>query len=604
MMRKAIVFAVVFALGVAVASQAGTALVGSHPRQWLQPGPAKLAAGDLVAKLSVAYGPLSADENWYVGSYVCLACHQEYSGWKETKHNQALRQPRPEYTMIPGKGVVADYDQNGVDDFQQGLDFNTISSPFDKYKPNAPKLSFEGGKYYITIGTLKMPVVFTQGGTGSWKQRFGVRIPVSDLASGLSAEIYMSPIQYNEKTHQYVLYNDKNWYDQTTNQPKWAAGVTSAQLASHGGTYSKNCIGCHATGIRDLGQTATGEWLYRGWMATVYDPADPGVFDYDGDGNADLVNIGCESCHGPGLRHVLGGGAPDKIVNPEKLSTQAANEVCGQCHIRVASVPNGTHEWPYNDATKKSWVPGSGEPLANYYEDHGGYWPDGINSKQHHQQFPDLYRSTKPTFQFHPVRCTECHDPHRNTANPHQIVEHVVSDNVTIATSNDNNTLCLACHATHGPFADITKEQVANLEENMDHIENVVSAHTHHPYGPERSMGLSRCSKCHMPTVATSAVAYDIHSHTFEVIPPEKTLKYQEQGGMPNACAVSCHATKVNSFGLGLDPSIGTWNADFDKALATKLMVYYGPNGLWWPKALTPSQAPDARGYRPPADDN
>lgn len=103
-------------------------------------------------------------------------------------------------------------------------------------------------------------------------------------------------------------------------------------------------------------------------------------------------------------------------------------------------------------------------------------------------------------------------------------------------------------------------------------------------------MGLSRCSKCHMPTIAVTAEAYDIHSHTFEVIPPEKTLAFQDKGGMPNACAVSCHATKVNSFGLGLDPSLGTWNEKFDRDLASALMRYYGPNGLWWQKALSAGQ--------------
>jgi len=99
-------------------------------------------------------------------------------------------------------------------------------------------------------------------------------------------------------------------------------------------------------------------------------------------------------------------------------------------------------------------------------------------------------------------------------------------------------------------------------------------------------------------------VAYDIHSHTFEVTPPEKTLKYQEQGGMPNACAVSCHATKVNSFGLGYDPSISTWNADFDKKLATELMKYLGPTGFWWQVSLTPQNAPDNPNYQPPAEND
>jgi hypothetical protein len=542
------------------------------------------------------------DGNSYVGSEFCIACHSSYAGWRDTKHAQALRRPMAQYEGVAGKGPVNDYDQNGVNDFRQALDFNAIASVFDKYKPNAPKLSVEGDAYYVTIGTLKMKVMFTQGGTGEWKQRYGVRLPVSDLATGVSAEIYMTPIQYNEATHAYVLYNDANWYDATTMQPKWTAGMTSAQISAHGGTYSKKCIGCHTTAYREVSQTATGEWLAKNNVAVLYAADNPGYFDYDGDGLAEMVNIGCESCHGPGGKHVMGGGDPTKIANPATMSTEQANEVCGQCHIRVRSVPAGTHEWPYNDSSKQQWNPATGEPLSGFYTDAGGYWPDGIHSKQHHQQYEDLYRSSKPTYQFHQVKCVECHNPHRRTSNKYQIIEERVELGLTIPTSNDNNTLCLACHATFGPFSEITKRQVAELDENIDHIENVVSAHSYHPYGPDREMGLSRCSKCHMPKVATTAVAYDIHSHTFEPIAPEKTIRYQAQGGMPNACAVSCHATKVNSFGLGLDPALTTWNAQFDVDLANALMHYYGPGGLWWDKTLPAASLPDAANYVPPAE--
>ncbi len=596
-MRKTLIALAV--LMVATTALAGGNLVRSH----LSGGvPQPISVGDLQARLLQLYGAAATTQNVYVGSEFCIACHSGHAAWRDTKHNQALRRPMPEYSLIAGKGIVADYDQNGVDDFTQGLDFNAISSAFDPYKPNAPKMSYEGGKYYVTVGELKMPVIFTQGGTGEWKQRYGVRLPVSDRPTGLSAEIYMSPIQYNETTHGYVAYNAANWYD-ASNQPKWRAGMTAGQVSAHGGTYSKKCIGCHATGVRDIGQTASGEWLYNGWIAVLYNTNDPSYFDYDGDNQADLVNIGCEACHGPGGEHILGGGNPSKIVNPAHLDTEQANEVCGQCHIRVKSVPAGTYEWPFNDATKTPWVPGSGQSLASYYTDAGGYWPDGKTSKQHHQQFEDLYRSTKPTFQFHPVRCTECHNPHSRTTNKYQVVDSIVDGSLTIPTDNDNNTLCLACHATHGDFAGITKEEVAHYSDNVPKIGAAVSAHSHHPYGPERSMGLARCSKCHMPKTATTAVAYDIHSHTFEVVPPEKTLHYQSDGGMPNACAVSCHATLVNSFKLGLDPSISTWNAQFDQDLANKLMLYYGPEGLWWQKTLTPADAPDNVQVAPATDD-
>jgi hypothetical protein len=55
------------------------------------------------------------------------------------------------YPLIPGKGVVADHDRNGVDDFVQGFDFNKISSVFDAYKPYAPVLSVVSGQYFITL---------------------------------------------------------------------------------------------------------------------------------------------------------------------------------------------------------------------------------------------------------------------------------------------------------------------------------------------------------------------------------------------------------------------------------------------------------------------
>jgi len=69
-------------------------------------------------------------------------------------------------------------------------------------------------------------------------------------------------------------------------------------------------------------------------------------------------------------------------------------------------------------------------------------------------------------------------------------------------------------------------------------------------------------------------------SRTFEVVEPRKTLGFQDIGGMPNSCAVSCHGLEVNAFGLGLDPHPDdrVWNDQFDCYLAERLVVYYdGP---------------------------
>ncbi len=585
MKTAASLFIVLGLVLVPLAEAAGPDMEASHRRGGARVTPNGLPA-DMMARLTSMYTKAELEETpTVVGDEYCIACHSWSAITHEVKHRKALRSPMGKNSLIDGKGVVADYDKNGVDDFMDGLDFNEISSVFDPYKPNAPVLSYRAASdtYWMTIGELTVKVVITQGGTGDWKQRFLVRVPVTGTADGWTRDNYVSPLQYNEKTDEYVAYHPEHWWDPDTMQPNFSAEPAVQDVAAVGRSYSKRCIGCHTTGFRKpMAQNGKGEWLYRPFPASLVPPDYAEQYpDYDHDGLPDIVNIGCEACHGPGSAHILGGGDPEYILAPSSLDTERSNELCEQCHVRSTSSPSGTFGFPYRDDVLENWIPGWTEtPLEDYYEDHAGLWPDGVTSKQHHQQFEDLYQSSKPTFPFHPIKCVECHSPHRG--GKHMVVTRIEDDGLTIATENDNNTLCLACHATHGAFEEITPEMVAEYDENVDEIGAIVSAHSYHPYGPERSMGLSRCSKCHMPKTAKSAINYDIHSHTFEPIAPEKTLMYQEQGGMPNACAVSCHGQKVNSLGLGYDPDIGVWDAQFDVDLAEGLMMFYGPGGYWW----------------------
>lgn len=468
-----------------------------------------------------------------------------------------------------------------MNDFVEGLDFNTITSAFDTYKPNAPILGTDGSNYTLTIGESTGNLVAVQGG-GGWKQRYVVRMPVMGTPNGITAGNYISPVQFNLETNGYTVYHGGDWYD-GDHMPKFSPATHASDFAANNTrSYSGGCIGCHSTGVKSVVQDGNGEWQADMYPASLYAEDDPTYWDFDHDGNKDLTNVGCESCHGPGSAHILNGPSAEDIVNPKDLDTVEANWVCAQCHIRPKSVPDRLHGYPYNETEDRQWIPGSGEDFTAFWTDSSGRWPDGKHAKQHHQQSDDLEESSKPNNPYHQVRCSECHNPHKNTSNKHQVRDLIVDDALNIATSNDNNTLCLACHATHGDFEEITKEMVADYYDFETEIGEVVSAHSHHPYAPERSMGLSRCSKCHMPKVAKSAVNYDIHSHTFEPIPPEKTLMYQDQGGMPNNCAASCHATKVNSFGLGIAADIGIWNDQFAVDSAEVLMGYYGPGGMWW----------------------
>lgn len=506
-------------------------------------------------------------QNPYVGSEFCLACHKK-TRFKETGHSHFIRRPMAEYSLVEDKGVIADYDGNGIDDFIQGLNFNEISSPFDKFKPNAPVLGYSNGKYTITIGNLTMVVAFTQA-----SQRYVVKIPVTDTETGLSFGNYLAPLVYNPSSG-WAAYNTQNWYDEN-NQPKYQTPLQSSQLTNlQSANYNYSCAGCHITGVRGIEKTAAGEWRIKPYPAVLFSYDDPNYFDLDGDGIFDMVNIGCESCHGPGGQHIAGGGDKTKIINPDDKDTQLANDICGRCHSRPKSQPNKTFSWPYDDANMVDWYPGIERPLSEFMVDNSTYWPDGETPKSS-RPYTEFYKSSKPTFQFHPVRCYECHSVHYK-AQESQIRPNIKDGELTIPTEVENNTLCLACHATHGPFEAISKEMVANYEENIHQIMEVVENHTHHPYAPERTMGLSRCTLCHM-------AEYPGHpSHTFKAVSPEKTLNYQDKGGMPNACALSCHGTKVDIFGLGIDPNPSIWNDEFDVLLSSHLKEYFGTDGIWW----------------------
>lgn len=547
----------------------------------------------LTLGLLVATTTIQAQKT-YVGTETCLGCHNpngpsgasDKTSWRTTKHANGFSYVKDDsYSMTKQQGMVCDADGNGKDDFVDGLDL--VTSPnFSKYGTNAPKLAYSAADgYTITIGNLTVTVKLTYGGTGNWKQRYAVQIPTTD---GNSKNLYISPIQYNDKTKEWVTYKAGNWYD-SNNQPKLdATTLVMADLAKTGiHNLDGGCVGCHATSL-DVQKTSDGEWLANSKFQ--YDATDarannnPSYYDLNGDGKLDEINTGCETCHGPGSEHY---GNPQGIINPERdMTGEQIRNLCGMCHSRGSSKPNGSFGYSYNDDTMTRWTPQDiidGKGVSDFHSEGNGLWGDGFSSSDHHQQFEEFNRSgSMVNNPYDDISCITCHDAH-GSSNEHMIVEERVDDGVTIPTDVDNNTLCLSCHASEGDFAAITKTMVADYANNITAIGNAVSAHTHHPYDPEGN-GASRCTNCHMPKITKSGIAYDVHSHTFEVIPPQKTKEFK----MPNSCAVSCHDQHSGTgvypdFGIGLTPDDHTdWAGANQQALADSLMHYYGPDGIWW----------------------
>ncbi|MCU0752805.1 MAG: hypothetical protein MUF86_02900 [Akkermansiaceae bacterium] len=136
------------------------------------------------------------------------------------------------------------------------------------------------------------------------------------------------------------------------------------------------------------------------------------------------IDMGCESCHGAGSKHVEAGGGAGTIINPDK-----SPETCFQCHLDTKAqfmlpyshqVLNGKMSCSdCHDPHKGNAIKGGGTSLAGKNE---------TCIECHTQQRGPF------VFQHDATRegCTSCHSPHGST-------------NQKLLTER-NSTLCLKCH--------------------------------------------------------------------------------------------------------------------------------------------------------------
>jgi hypothetical protein len=436
-------------------------------------------------------------------------------------------------------------------------------------------LSRADNNFNVKVGTAGQTyqIVWTYG--WGFKQRYLIKIDTS---------YYMLPIQYNLKKYldnssgEWKTYNPGNWF----NSDGTVKPINNTFRAK---SWDKNCMGCHVTGGK-VEMVVSG--TDSSWHAT-----------WANNNSKENIVIGCESCHGPSQ----GGAGLGHQMNPAKLPTKNAKlEVCGQCHNRASSWRGeglvGTHEFPKNEFLNTYFNPAdTTHPLAEFMnfatppnQSGGpGTWPDLVTARQHHQQYQELLSSKHYDNPYVEITCFTCHTSHDNTPNDYQVVDTLEVNGTKYDVENDDNTLCLSCHATHGPFTNIPKSWVHDPGMYKDSIGAVVNQHSRHNlYDPENELntgGGGRCSKCHMTKTATTAKAYDIHTHTFKVVPPGKTLQYSgvttPTKGMLNSCSASCHrnpegsTVAVPTFGIAADANKEDWTEGTDLALADTLWRYW-----------------------------
>lgn len=421
----------------------------------------------------------------YVGVAVCAECHRaEFDHWKGSDHDLAMTQATPDTVL--GNFDDAQFEAHGV------------KSRFFRR---------DGGYFVQTDGPdgelRDYPIRYTFG----WSplQQYLIEFPGGRLqALGLAWDT-RAPEQGGQRWFHLYPDADPNAPMDHRNPLHWTAADQ---------TWNYQCADCHSTDLQkryDAGQQ-------------VYDT------------RYAQINVACEACHGPGVRHVdwaraqpvgetaESAAATDAAgrgllvdlkdrdggvwqINPETGKPQRSvvrapqggphvqTETCARCHSRRGRLQD-------------ELTPG--EPLHQGFRlallDPALYFPDGqikdevfvhgsfIQSRMYHQG----------------VVCSDCHEPH------------------SLKLHAEGNAVCARCHTA--PRYDSPE-------------------HHHHEAG---SAGAA-CVACHMPQ-RFYMVVDERADHSLRVPRPDLSLTL----GTPNACN-GCHEDKDAAWAA---TAVETWYPD------------------------------------------
>jgi hypothetical protein len=239
----------------------------------------------------------------------------------------------------------------------------------------------------VTGATFAMKdVVYVIG--SKWKQRFVVK---DDTTGGYQ---FLNR-QFNRMSGKWENYGNKNDWDTM-------------------------CATCHTTGYR----------------LTKYDEADPKAQKAEWS----EMNIGCESCHGPGAKHAKSKAKQD-IWNFAGKTKAEQSRVCGYCHIRLENeLYKSAQGKPREDfpAPKIGDTYKTGDDWTKWYSAHvvipgvqpedkvdadyagdlkGLFIKDDISkamgaydAAKHHQEYQDFLQSKH--YINNVVSCIDCHSGH------------------------------------------------------------------------------------------------------------------------------------------------------------------------------------------------
>ena len=378
----------------------------------------------------------------YVPEERCHRCHEAAGqAWRGSHHAQA---------MMPAS-----------DDSVRG-DFASATL---RHRGTNTRFFRRDGRFFVnTPGPDGKPAEFEV------RYTFGVSPLQQYLVAFPGGRLQALPFAWDTEKRRWFLVN-----------PESGAAGDALHWTGRYQNWNMMCAECHSTQLRK-GYDADADTYDTRWEA---------------------INVGCQSCHGPGADHVAwaaaardarpaSSGAAGKGLLASLRNVDARTEVdaCGACHSRRQRLTDGASP---------------GEPLLDNYRPEllreGLYHADG-------QQLDEVFvygSMLQSRMHQRGVRCTDCHEAH------------------SLKLKATGNAVCVQCHNPKGNARFPTLKQA-----DYDG-----AGHHFHPPGAG-----AQCTACHMPT-KNYMVVHARPDHSFRIPRPDQSLSL----GTPNACN-QCHAGK------------------------------------------------------------
>lgn len=363
----------------------------------------------------------------YVGDDNCKSCHETaYKDWKGSHHELAMQEANTTTVLGDFNNVTLSLD--GVDYrlYKNGEKFMVDVKEIDKSEK-----TYEI-KYTFGITPLQQYMVdFDRG------KKQVLRLSWDTLEHKWFHQYAEDQIKPNDWLH-------------------WSRG---------GQNWNTMCAECHSTNLKKNYN------VVKDSFQTSYS----------------MINVNCESCHGPGEKHLLWAEKKDTTLSMYTFTgiSQAEQiKQCGPCHSRrVKLTENFTPGMEYDEQFMLQTI------TPEYY------FADGQIDEEDYV----LGSFMQSKMYMNGIKCSDCHNPH------------------SMQLKFEGNKLCLQCH-----------------------IPEKYNSKNHHFH--EMNTEASQCINCHM--TGKYYMGNDFRrDHSFRNPRPDQSIEF----GTPNACT-ACHKDKSNAW--------------------------------------------------------